>query len=74
VFWGMIQATGTMRGAGLMEQTILTTTNTERTKRGLPELTPEQVKHSLFKLEQLGSIARMEGDTYRLVEQFKVKS
>lgn len=72
VFWGMIQATGTMRGAGLREQTIFEVTNAERAKYGLDALTEQQVRASLVKLKQLNSIA-LSGDTYRIIEKFKVK-
>jgi hypothetical protein len=71
VFWGMIQAIGTMTGAGLHEPTITAVTNTERAKRGLDALTEQQVRASLVKLEQLKSIQKS-GNTYRIVESFKV--
>lgn len=72
VFWGMIQAIGPMKGAGLRLSTIVETTNAERAKYSLEALTDLQVRASLIKLEQLGSIAKS-GETYRLIEQFTLE-
>lgn len=74
VFWGCIVATNDRPDAReASTETIFATTNAERHKRGLTDLTDEQFKHSLYQLEQLGSIARVDGDTYRIVERFTVK-
>jgi hypothetical protein len=72
VFWGMIQATGTMRGAGMHAANICEVTNTERAKYGLDALSEAQVRTSLTKLVQMQSIAQT-GDAYRIIETFKVK-
>lgn len=74
VFWGFIVATNDRpKDRQATADLTLSTTNAERRKRGLPELTDEQFKHSFYKLEQLGSVERVEGDIYRIVERFKVK-
>lgn len=74
VFWGFIVATNEHpKDRQASVDAIFTTTNAERRKRGLPDLTDEQLKHSLYKLEQLGSVERVEGDRYRIIEKFKVK-
>jgi len=72
VFWGMIQATGDMRGAGLHEATILATTNTNREQYGLALLNEKQVHHSLTKLAQIKSIEKT-GDNYYIIEHYKIK-
>jgi hypothetical protein len=73
VFWGMIQTTGTMAGAGLHEPTIREATNAERAKYRLEPLTEAQVRASLAKLVALKSVAQA-GDAYRIVETFTVKA
>lgn len=74
VFWGFLVATNEHpKDRQATTGAIFTTTNVERHKRGLLELTGEQFKHSLYKLEQLGSIVRVDGDTYCIVERFTVK-
>jgi len=74
VFWGFIVATNDRpKDRQVTTEAIFSTTNAERRKRGLPELSDEQLKHSLYKLEQLGSIARVDSDIYRIIEHFKVK-
>jgi hypothetical protein len=72
VFWGMIQAIGTMHGAGLYETTIREATNDERAKYGMGALTEGQIHTSLVKLVSLKSVAQT-GDVYRIVEKFKAK-
>lgn len=74
VFWGFIVATNSHpQDRQASADAVFATTNTERTRRGLPALTDEQFRHSLYKLQQLGSIERLESDHFRMVEKFKVK-
>lgn len=74
VFWGFITATNdTPKNRQATAKTIFSTTNAERHKRSLPELSDEQFRHSLYKLEQLGSIEKT-GDTYRIIERFRIKT
>ncbi len=68
VFWGMIQA----GERDLTEAAILTATNAEREKYGLPALNDTQLRHSLSRLAQIKSIAQT-GDTYRIIEKYTVK-
>lgn len=72
VFWGMIQATGEMRGSGLYESTIIATTNTEREKFGLEILKEVMVRNSLIKLERIKSIEKT-GASYRIIEKYTLK-
>ena len=72
VFWGMIQATGSMHGAGLFVDTIATTTNHEREKFGLTFLNDKQIQHSLSKLKRIGSITQ-DGEAYRIIEKYTIK-
>ena len=75
VFWSFIVATNNQTNdRQATSDAIFTTTNAERTLRGLPELTHQQFDHSLYKLVELGSIARVDANTYRIVEKFKVKN
>ncbi|MBK8024767.1 MAG: hypothetical protein IPK19_25945 [Chloroflexi bacterium] len=72
VFWGMIQATGTMKGAGLKLLTILETTNAERAKYHLDALTENQIQYSLDKLVRIHSV-EITGKTYRIIERYTLK-
>jgi hypothetical protein len=72
VFWGMIQATGSMKGAGLKLPTILEKTNVERAHYHLDALSETQIRYSLEKLERLKSIEKV-GDTYRIIERYTIK-
>jgi hypothetical protein len=74
VFWGLIVTTNkTTNDRKASTEQIFRMTNVERQKRGLPDLSDEQFKHSLYKLEQLGSIVRVDEDSYRIIESFRVK-
>ncbi len=72
VFWGMIQATGSMTGAGLSITSILAKTNEEREHYGLGVLDEKQVRGSLSKLSRIKSI-RQTRETYQIIEQFVVE-
>ncbi|MBZ0299042.1 MAG: hypothetical protein K8J31_04840 [Anaerolineae bacterium] len=73
VFWGMIKATGDMRGAGLSESTVLAETNAERKKYRLdPPLAENQVYHALRRLVEIETVEKS-GDNYRIIENYKIK-
>ncbi|MBL8160547.1 MAG: hypothetical protein JNJ61_01070 [Anaerolineae bacterium] len=72
VFWGIIQGTQGVPGAGLYPDSILSYTNAERTQRGLAPLTAPQVNYSLERLYSLGCLART-GESYRIDQNYTVK-
>jgi hypothetical protein len=74
VFWGFIVATNEqLKERRASADVIFSVTNAQRGKYGMPALTDDQFRHSLYKLEQLGSIARVDGDMYKIIESFRVK-
>ncbi|MCP5303438.1 MAG: hypothetical protein H7A03_09905 [Pseudomonadales bacterium] len=71
VFWGLIKATE-LNQINNSENEIIIVTNEERAKYGLPELSMQQIRYSLRKLEKLKSVEMVNG-SYRIVEKYTVK-
>ena len=72
VFWGMIQASG--RNYLVEDASIERSTNDERERLGLNRMTPNQIRHSLEKLESIHAIKRSDNppNTWRIIEGFTV--
>ncbi len=73
VFWGMIKAMERQNDAGLDEETILSVTNEQRLDYGLEPLKAREVRLSLSRLKQIGSVEQVR-DVYHVVEGYKVSN
>jgi hypothetical protein len=72
VFWALVRSRAEQAAIG--EATLLATANEERSAAGLPALSAEQLRESLYALEAIQSVARVPEmpDHWYIVESFHV--